>query len=128
MQNEQDMKPEDWKNVEFFRPEEFACACCGKVHVKRELITRLCAMRKSTAQPIVITSGYRCPKHNAEVGGAKTSAHMSGYAADIQVSDSTRWIIALAASDAGFHRIGIAEKFIHVDCDPTKSTNKLWTY
>lgn len=32
--------------------------------------------------PIVISSGYRCPRVNAAVGGAKESAHLLGLAAD----------------------------------------------
>ena len=34
-------------------------------------------------RPIHVNSGYRCPGLNAKVGGASTSAHMSGLAADI---------------------------------------------
>lgn len=37
--------------------------------------------------PIHVTSGYRSPKVNAGVGGAKTSAHMRGLAADILVAN-----------------------------------------
>jgi zinc D-Ala-D-Ala carboxypeptidase len=33
-------------------------------------------------KPILISSGYRSPQVNAAVGGSKTSAHMSGLAAD----------------------------------------------
>lgn len=33
--------------------------------------------------PIKISSGYRCPKLNAAVGGCATSQHMKGEAADI---------------------------------------------
>jgi zinc D-Ala-D-Ala carboxypeptidase len=33
-------------------------------------------------KPILISSGYRSPKVNAAVGGAKTSAHISGLAVD----------------------------------------------
>ena len=35
--------------------------------------------------PIVISSGYRSPTLNKAVGGAKTSQHMIGEAADIQI-------------------------------------------
>lgn len=38
-------------------------------------------------KPVIVTSGYRSPKVNAGVGGAKNSAHMSGLAADIKVPD-----------------------------------------
>ena len=33
-------------------------------------------------KPILISSGYRSPKVNKEVGGSKSSAHMSGLAVD----------------------------------------------
>jgi len=29
---------------------------------------------------------------------------------------------------AGFTRIGIASSFVHVDCDPTKPAQVIWTY
>ena len=32
--------------------------------------------------PIVVTSGYRCPELNRRIGGAKTSQHVRGEAAD----------------------------------------------
>ena len=39
--------------------------------------------RSILARPLHIDSGFRCPALNASVGGAKTSAHMTGRAADI---------------------------------------------
>ena len=45
-------------------------------------------LREAWGAPIIVTSGYRCPKLNKAVGGAKTSQHMKGQAADIRtVSD-----------------------------------------
>lgn len=38
----------------------------------------------NTTPAIRVTSGYRCPELNKAVGGTKTSAHLLGYAADIQ--------------------------------------------
>ena len=50
--------------------------------------TVLQPIRDKWGQPIIVTSGYRSPKLNAAVGGAKTSQHMAGQAADITtVSD-----------------------------------------
>jgi uncharacterized protein YcbK (DUF882 family) len=38
-------------------------------------------------KPITVNSGYRCPALNKAVGGAVTSQHMSGQAADIDTGD-----------------------------------------
>ena len=40
-------------------------------------------IREAWGEPIVVSSGYRCPELNALVGGAKNSHHMLGCAADI---------------------------------------------
>lgn len=46
-------------------------------------------LREKYGKPIVVTSGYRCPKLNKAVGGASRSQHTKGEAADIRcVSDS----------------------------------------
>lgn len=45
-------------------------------------------LRLAWGRPIIVTSGYRCPRLNATVGGATQSAHKFGQAADIRtVSD-----------------------------------------
>lgn len=36
--------------------------------------------------PVTIHSGYRCPELNAAIGGAKSSQHMKGEAADFHVA------------------------------------------
>lgn len=41
-------------------------------------------LREAYGKPIIITSGYRCPKLNTAVKGAKTSQHALGQAADIK--------------------------------------------
>lgn len=33
--------------------------------------------------PTIVTNGYRCPIHNAEVGGAEDSEHLRGTAGDL---------------------------------------------
>ena len=38
-------------------------------------------------KPITVNSGYRCPALNKAVGGAATSQHMNGQAADIDAGD-----------------------------------------
>ena len=41
-------------------------------------------LREAYGKPIVVSSGYRCPKLNKAVGGVKNSQHTEGRAADIQ--------------------------------------------
>lgn len=45
-------------------------------------------LRAAYGKSITISSGYRCPALNKAVNGATTSIHMTGYAADLQVSGS----------------------------------------
>ena len=44
-------------------------------------------IREKIGCPLVISSGYRSEKVNALVGGSKTSQHILGQAADIQIFD-----------------------------------------
>lgn len=41
-------------------------------------------LRAAYGRPIIISSGYRCPKLNQAVGGSTTSVHKVGWAADCQ--------------------------------------------
>lgn len=48
-------------------------------------------LRQAYGKPIVVTSGYRCAKLNKAVGGATSSQHVKGEAADIRsVSDDPK--------------------------------------
>ena len=71
---------------EHFHASEFVCPCCGTGTVKPRLIELLEQLRTKLGNvPIHINSGYRCPKHNAEVGGVANSQHVFGNAADITI-------------------------------------------
>ena len=41
-------------------------------------------LREAYGKPIVVTSGFRCPRLNRAVGGVAKSQHMNGEAADIR--------------------------------------------
>jgi len=69
-----------------FDSEEFTCRCgCGLNAVEPKLIDVLEVIRVFTDAPITIQSGRRCAKHNRAVGGAKSSQHLIGAAADIKI-------------------------------------------
>lgn len=48
----------------------------------RKLADTLEQVRALLGHPIVISSGFRCRELNKAIGGSKTSAHMTGRAAD----------------------------------------------
>ena len=59
----------------------------ASVEVKQnieELLEVLDDLREFYGKPIRITSGFRCSELNKLVGGSPTSAHVIGYAADLQ--------------------------------------------
>ena len=72
----------------YFKRSEFACKCgCGFDTVDTTLLHVLEYVRGAVKSPIIITSGCRCPEHNAKIGGSKGSKHMQGRAADIKCPD-----------------------------------------
>ena len=98
-------------------------------NMKMEFINQLITVRDLYNNPINISSGYRTMKHNKNVGGKSNSAHLRGYAADLVVNNSyERLMILRAVILTGFTRVGIANDFIHIDCDPSLPQNVLWKY
>ena len=55
------------------------------VMVDEVLTVVLQCIREHFGKAVTITSGYRTAAHNAKVGGAKSSQHLLGRAADIRV-------------------------------------------
>lgn len=75
----------------------------------------------------IISSGFRTPEHNTEVGGVANSAHLTGEAADVACVNSQRRLrILIGAIIAGFTRIGIAKDHIHLDISETKPQDVLF--
>lgn len=88
--------------MKYFSEKEFWCKCnqCQKgdtemgippggmmggvpENIKALVANVLDPLREKYGKPIVVNSGYRCQKHNLEVGGVVNSQHMKGEAADI---------------------------------------------
>ena len=65
----------------------------------KELATNLQVLRDELKAPIQINSGYRSPKHNAKIGGAKRSQHLLGTACDIVVSGHTPQEVAIVIEE-----------------------------
>ncbi len=133
----------DWSAyAPLFTEDEFACKCgCGIANVDPSFLTMLYEARQFARWlvnnkhdigrqdiPFVISSGCRCPTHNARETGARQSAHITtpdkpGYAADIvAATGAQRFVIVEALILAGFRRIQPvpAKNIIHCDADPHK--------
>ena len=115
--------------MSYFKESEFKCPCCGKVIVSAWLIHLLNRIREALGLPMIVSSGYRCKKHNKKVGGKKNSAHRRGTAADIKCTNSAiRYLIIKYALEVGFKRIGVSSDFIHLDVDGELPPEVLWVY
>ena len=95
----------------------FSCHCCGELPgggMDEKLIEVLNRIGVISTE---VTSGYRCPEHNAAVGGVADSQHVKGTAADI---DAMRWSaddLATLAESYGADGIGkyYDDCFVHID-------------
>lgn len=52
-------------------------------HIEELIRVILEPLRKEWGSGLTINSGFRCPNLNKAVGGSTTSAHLTGYAADV---------------------------------------------
>ena len=86
-----------------------------------KLAKNLQVLREHLNRPIRVISGYRSPRYNSRIGGARKSQHMTASAADIQVpclmpSYVKKAIVELIKSgkmDSG--GIGLYTSFTHYD-------------
>ena len=114
-----------------FKSYEFDChgsGCCGTTLIDDELVEYLQKIRDHFGKKIKITSGYRCPIHNKNIGSGTGSYHAKGKAADIQVEDTEPREVAKYAESIGVLGIGLYETsddgfFVHID---TRTTKAFW--
>jgi len=115
-----------------FKLKEFECKCeCDMPLEVYENIIKLASqlqfLRDYTGRPITINSAYRCPNHNAKVGGSKTSQHLLGKAADITIQSlKPAEVYALIEEliDMGHllqGGLGLYDTFVHYDIRKTKA-------
>lgn len=92
------------------------CGCGGSYVYNEDAVHRLDNLREIIGVPFSPNSAYRCPVHNANVGGAKNSMHVHGRAFDIPIKGKmTREVIHKVARLVGFTGIGHYANFVHVD-------------
>lgn len=81
-----------WDDIKYFDRSEYACKCGGKycngypAEPQKALVQAADKVREHFGRPINVSSGVRCSKHNANVGGVSGSRHLTGKAMDFCVS------------------------------------------
>lgn len=101
-----------------FKVREFACKDGSQVvFIDSYLVSILDTLRNQVGKPVYITSGYRTPTRNKEVGGAKYSYHMRGMAADIRIEGMTAKEIANKLNKIIPYGCGIIvyNTWVHID-------------
>lgn len=106
---------------EHFSDAELSCRCCGCLPengMDDNLLGLLEDMRAAAGVPLQLSCAYRCPAHNAEVGGVRNSQHVIGTAADIIVPDGMT-VDELADIAVSLNADGVGRYygsgFVHVD-------------
>ena len=84
------------------------------VMVDETLTVVLQCIREHFGKPVTITSGYRTAAHNAAVGGAKSSQHLLGRAADIRVQ-------GVSVEDVAAYAESLMPDWGGVGCYPVKA-------
>ncbi len=104
-----------------FRVREFKCNDgSDTIKIDSDLVSYLQQIRDWAGKSVTINSGYRTESYNKKVGGAKSSYHVKGQAADIVVSGKTPLEVARKAEALGMKGIIKYDNFVHVDTRSTK--------
>ena len=102
-------------------------------HNIRNLVEKILdPLREAWGQPIIVSSGYRCPRLNKIVKGAPSSQHLLGQAADIHTvsdrpEDNKRLFDLIRKLDLPFDQLidEYGYNWIHVSYGPRNRRNIL---
>lgn len=120
-----------------FSRREFECHCsykdCTTQTIDAELIKKLETVHALMCKPILITSGYRCSKHQKDLSANPaietangTSQHELGKAADITWPKFDSLLTNKHIVETEFKATGWGKHFVHVDLRLDKE--RRWSY
>ena len=87
-----------------FSAAELMCPCCGAGadRMSPSMLQMAEEIRAENGnKPMLVSSAYRCAKHNAEVGGVANSHHLYGQAMDVHIDGVTAATIVAQAKRRG---------------------------
>ena len=123
-----------WHN---FTADEMRCRCgCGRADMSPLFMDVLQTIRMQYGKPMRVSSGYRCPSHNAKVSSTGPGGpHTTGKAVDILVSGKdAHTLLQLCMAHMDVTGIGVSQKgahdsrFIHIDTIEEGLRPWLWSY
>ena len=114
-----------WDDIKYFKKSEFKCKCGGKycngfpVEPKEKLIKVADRVRAHFGNKMIVSSGVRCEKHNANVGGVSGSRHKLGKAMDFTVSGmSASSVLAYVQKQPEIrYTYAIDSNYVHMDIE-----------
>ena len=104
---------EEWPWPHFSKG-ELSCRHCGEYYHWPEFLDKLEGLRALVGRPLYISSAHRCSLHNARVGGAPLSQHLT-LAVDIITEGHDRQSLLSYARQVGFTGFGFYTSFLHLD-------------
>ena len=127
-----------------FHSTEFKCKCgCNKIYIDEGVVNNLEKLfSKLNASKCIVSSGYRCSKHDKNVGGNGYGQHTKGLATDCIYYDKNGKIIPskiviCVAYDLGIFKgmANINSNYVHLDVrtsgtyrgDETRGNSSYWT-
>ncbi len=124
--------------MRFFTLDEFRCRHCGIVQMNTGTLLLLDELRERCGFALPVSSGYRCPAHNAAVSTTGADGpHTTGHAVDLLVSGERTYPVLRHALELGFTGVGLfqrldhARRFVHLDdldAGEGRPRPTVWTY
>lgn len=111
-----------WNDIVYFTRQEFACKC-GKycngypAQIQETVVRAAEQARMFFDAPATVSSGLRCTRHNADVGGISNSRHLDGKAVDlcIQGQSATAVLAYVQTLPQIRYAYAIDGSFVHMD-------------
>ncbi len=112
-----------WDGIKYFKRDEFRCKCGGKycngfpVEPDEKLVKLADRVREHFGAAATVSSGVRCVKHNAFVGGVANSRHIKGTAMDFCIRGLPSSIVLPYVQEQKEVRYAYAidGSFVHMD-------------